>query len=214
MTSAFSIIPKLGFRMVALSSTPDILNERNSISPFLSLLFATKLDHLESRVDFKEILDTKFKFVQALSWIQTFMLECVDFMQAKMNKYKGQLLDHKPFSVKQIFKAFQRVDNLLSKIVDLNDKEGSYVSSDTAQSIILDISDVFLAHVYDKNVKADLLFSLIAEAYNPFCQKHDQVQLDPQEFLDFAVQNTRQYGINDHSYVFGRAQPVPREKVS
>jgi len=115
--------------------------------------------------------------------------------------------------VKQVFKLFARVDQTLSKIVNLAHKESTYVSSDTAQTILLDIADTFLAHIYDKNVRSHLLFSLVSESFNPFCVSHDQVQLDPQEFMDFTMQHTRSYGISDQSYFFGRSNPVHRDAV-
>ena len=58
VTSAFSITPKLGFRIVALchggnSRGPSqSLDDSSSISPFLSQLHLLTLDHLEAREDF------------------------------------------------------------------------------------------------------------------------------------------------------------------
>jgi midasin (ATPase involved in ribosome maturation) len=208
VTSAFSITPKLGFRMVALSSNINAFTDHGSISPFVSLLFTTTLDRLEDRSDFLDILSSKFEYVHALTWIQDYLLQSVNFITTKLNKLKGQLLDHKAFSVKQVFKLFARVNNTLKTIVDLENKDNTYISSDVSQSILLDIADTFLAHIYDKNVRSNLLLSLVSESFNPFCVAHDQVQLDPQEFRDFSMLHTRHYGISELSYFFGRSKPV------
>ena len=58
VTSAFSITPKLGFRIVALchgsnSRGPSqSLDDSSGIAPFLSQLHLLTLDHLEAREDF------------------------------------------------------------------------------------------------------------------------------------------------------------------
>ena len=58
VTSAFSITPKLGFRIVALChgghsrGLSQSLDDSSSISPFLSQLYLLTLDHLEAREDF------------------------------------------------------------------------------------------------------------------------------------------------------------------
>lgn len=38
-----------------------------------------------------------------------------------------------------------------------------------------------------------------------------QGQLEPDAFLDFAMQHTRDFGVSDHSFYFGRSEAVPRE---
>ena len=89
------------------------------------------------------------------------------------------MLDHKPFSVKQTFKLFARVDDALKKVVDLDHPESAFISSNLAQSILMEVIDTFLAHIYDQKIKANLILSLVQDAFNPMCQRHDQGQLDP-----------------------------------
>ena len=100
-------------------------------------------------------------------------------LEARLNKYKGQMLDHKPFSIKNTFKLFGRVDHVLKSVVDLDHPESVFISSNLAQSILLEVVDTFLAHIYDQQIKANLILSLVSDAYNPMCQRHDQGQVDP-----------------------------------
>jgi len=97
VTSSFSITPKLGFRIIALSSSRS---EESSISSFLSLLHTVKLDQLQSRDDFKTILSTKYRYLHSITWMPEFLVRCVTHLQETLDKFKGQMLDHKPFSIK------------------------------------------------------------------------------------------------------------------
>lgn len=67
VTSTFSITPKLGFRIIALSNKNSI-NE-SSISPFLSLLYTIQLEPLHSRQDLASIISSKYKYASSISWM-------------------------------------------------------------------------------------------------------------------------------------------------
>jgi hypothetical protein len=43
----------------------------------------------------------------------------------------------------------------------------------------LDVSDVYLAYIYDARVKMGLLKSLVMDAFNPAALEIEQCQLDP-----------------------------------
>ena len=58
-----------------------------------------------------------------------FLAQCVSHLEDKLNKYKGQMLDHKPFMIKQTFKMFERIDYALRSIVDLGDASNVFISS-------------------------------------------------------------------------------------
>jgi midasin (ATPase involved in ribosome maturation) len=109
VTSTLTITPSLGFRMVALTSTSPCA----SISPFLSLLHQTRLSPLSSRSDFPLILSQKCPQVESIPWIKAFLLSIPAFIEDQLRQFKGQLLDHKNSSVKQIFKVFERVEGRL-----------------------------------------------------------------------------------------------------
>jgi len=70
--------------------------------------------------------------------------------------------------------------------------------------------DIYLAHIYDKHIKASLVLSLAAEA-NSLFESVGQGQLSPDAFVDFVMKHTRDFGVGDHSYYFGRSEPVARE---
>lgn len=174
MTSTFSITPKLGFRMVALSSAVSALQEASSISPFLNLLHQVNLDKLQTRSDFKEILSTKYKYVNSLSWLKDFLLQVHSFIEEKTSCFKAQLLDFKRFSVKSIFKVFSRVNDNLKHVIDLDDPESTYFSAELSRNILLDIYDVYLAHVYDKKIKSALIVAVVSECFNVFGGQNNQ----------------------------------------
>ena len=73
-----------------------------------------------------------------------------------------------------MFKVFARVDHALKGIVDLDHPGSVFISSNLAQSILLEVVDTFLAHIYDQQIKANLILSLVSDAFNPTCQRHDQ----------------------------------------
>lgn len=100
VTATFSITPKLGFRIIALSSTVQLLDESTSLSPFLSALRLIQLDKLQSRSDFKEILASKYQTVFAIGWLREFLFKIHSIIEERMNTFKGRLLDFKRFSVK------------------------------------------------------------------------------------------------------------------
>jgi hypothetical protein len=102
VTSAFSIVPRLGFRMIALYQLGSQrgADEWSTLSPFLTLLHRIVLDPLEERDDFLEILKIKFPTVHCVSWLKDFLLAATDHLKSFMNKFKGQMLDHKIFSVR------------------------------------------------------------------------------------------------------------------
>ena len=64
------------------------------------------------------------------------------------------MLDHKQFSIKQLFKSFSRVEHSLREVVDLNSRESSFISSQLSLHIVLEVVDTYLTHIYDKRIKA------------------------------------------------------------
>jgi len=213
VSSTFSIKPKLGFRMIAICQG-DPSDEHlqplktTSVAPFLAELSAVTLKPLEGREDFKEILQTKFPYLTSIPWLANFVLEAKDFLDSKLASFKGQLLDHKPFSVKQLFRVCQRINSILSSIVDLEHPGSLFLSSATARDILTDMVDVFLAYLYDKRIKTILVSALVVEVFNPACLQNSQTQIDPQELVDYLLEQTRDFGISQHSHYFGRAKPV------
>lgn len=121
---------------------------------------------MESRPDFRQILRTKFKLVHNIPWLPDFLLESVAYLGERLTRYKGQMLDHKQHSVKQVFKLFNRVEHLLHGVTNLEDQEPAFLSSEVSKSILADIADLFVTHIYDHEIKASLLHSLVAEAFN------------------------------------------------
>jgi hypothetical protein len=88
----------------------------------------------------------------------------------QLNKFKGQMLDHKQFSIKQLFKSFARVEHSLHSVVDLTTGDSPFISSQLSLHIILEVIDTYLSHIYDKRVKTCVMQSLVLEVYNPLCQ--------------------------------------------
>lgn len=103
------------------------------------------------------------------------------------------MLDHKQFSIKQLFKSFSRVENSLFSVVDLSSGESSFISSQLSLNIILEVIDTYLAHIYDKRIKASVILSLVTEVYNPIC---DSAPLDASMVLDYVQDHSRSFGIN------------------
>ena len=51
-----------------------------------------------------------------------------------------------------IFRLFSRIEGRLSKITDVNE-EDTFISSTILQYILSEIIDVYIAHIYDTEVK-------------------------------------------------------------
>ena len=210
VTSTFSIVPKLGFRMVALSSAVAALKDTCSISPFLSLLHQVHLDRLQSRSDYLEIISSKYRQVHPPPWSRDLLLHVPVSIEAKLNAFKGALLVLTRFSVKSIFKTFSRINESLKPILHTDDPTSTYLSSETLRGILQDISEVYLAHIYDKRIRAAMMTYLVSECFNPVCGEHDLCQLDPAEFVDYMTTNLREHAINSSQFFFGRSKPVLR----
>ena len=88
-----------------------------------------------------------------------------------------------------------------------------FISSTHSQNLLLEIADIYLAHIYDKSVRTALLLALAAEA-NSLFSAVGQAQLAADAFLDYAMKHTREYGVSDHSFYFGRSEAVSRELES
>lgn len=116
------------------------------------------------------------------------------------------MLDIKALSTKQFFKVLNRIDCLLSEHLNLDSLENSYISSSTSISINLELVDVYLAHIYDKSIKSLLIEGFIKEVYNPLCLSHNVPQVDVNEFLDIVLTKSRDFGVNDSTYYFGRSK--------
>jgi hypothetical protein len=56
----------------------------------------------------------------------------------------------------------------LRSIVDLQDASEVFISSTLSQNLLLEVVDIYLAHIYDKHIKASLVLSLAAEANSLF----------------------------------------------
>ena len=77
VTSAFTITPKLGFRIVALcqGGGKQSLEDLSSISPFLQELHLTFLLPLEERADLQDVLRARFPHVHVVGWMPSFLRE-------------------------------------------------------------------------------------------------------------------------------------------
>jgi len=76
-----------------------------------------------------------------------------------MLSLRGQLLDSKALSVRQVFKVFSRVESLLSahyKQEELS-SEGFYLSTNVRMNIVEDLIDMYLAFIYDKDIRLRLI---------------------------------------------------------
>jgi len=87
ISASFSITPKLGFRIVAICH--EDTHGLTGVSPFLSELACVKLEPLEGREDFKEILSKKFQTVTSLSWMADFLLDAHSHLRHQLNSLKG-----------------------------------------------------------------------------------------------------------------------------
>ena len=83
------------------------------------------------------------------------------YLKTQLNKLKGQMLDHKQFSIKQLYISFARVEHSLVSLVDLKSLDSTFISSQLSLHIVLEVVDTYLAHIYDKRIKAQVIQSLI-----------------------------------------------------
>ena len=77
-----------------------------------------RLDQLRNREDFYLILGAKFPSATSLEWVGAYLLRSVDFLEQCLQRLRGKMLDSKAFSAKQLFRLFERVDELISENVD------------------------------------------------------------------------------------------------
>ena len=153
VTSAMTIVPKLGFRLVALCHSSK---NTDDIRALLHYMHKVELKRLEQRGDFEEILNAKYPAVSALKSLNQTLRESVDYLDGRLNgPLKFKLLDHKQASVRQIFKLFGRVEAYLRQHFKLDELTSSdfYMATTTVQNIIEEIVDVYLTYLYDQQVK-------------------------------------------------------------
>lgn len=96
----------------------------------------------------------------------------------------------------------------------MEDPEATYIGSEAQKAILLDVFEVYLAHVYDRQVLAEMLKAVVGEDFNLMCHQNDLCQVDVTEFVDFALTNTREHTIGEQSFFFGRSKPVKRGTTS
>ena len=70
------------------------------IEPFLAQLHSIEMEPLGQRDDLKEILKTKYPRVHCIEWLVQFLMISEVDLKTQLNKFKGQMLDHKQFSIK------------------------------------------------------------------------------------------------------------------
>lgn len=98
--------------------------------------------------------------------------------------------------MKSIFKTFNRINESLKPILNTEDPHSTYLSSDTLRSLLQDISEIYLAHIYDKRIRTAMLTFLVTDCFNPVCSENGLCQLDPSEFVDYMTANSREHAIN------------------
>lgn len=116
VTSTFTIIPKLGFRIFCVAKTETSHGKHEDIQPLLSSLHITELASLyhpqECRSDFEEILVAKypelFRTVGTTS-IHSLIQAAIDYLHTQMATIKLNLLDYKPPSVTNLLGLYRRI---------------------------------------------------------------------------------------------------------
>tara|TARA_B110000285_G_scaffold231311_1_gene299734 strand:+ start:88 stop:975 length:888 start_codon:yes stop_codon:yes gene_type:complete len=120
------------------------------------------------------------------------------------------MLDHRRVSIRQVFKLFARVEDQLRAIVNLDDTEPPFLSSQVSSHILQELVDVYLAHIYDTKILRALASSLLRDVYNPTCERNGLGHLDNDELVDYITEHGRGYGINEVSFFFGRSPAIAR----
>lgn len=213
VTSTFSIKPKLGFRIFALTKTQEsqqfFSSQEETIQPLLYLLKQTALESLmpeAQREDLEIILRVKFRHlfqpVQIGGSVHNILQTAIAFLQNRFSQLKLHLLDYKPASVTQMFSLYERVALCLnSHLAGQQDGDQAFLSQSQRQVIIEEIHDVYLAYMYDSNVKRSLILSLISEVFN----SSEESTLDGQMIAEYIQDLGRNRGTSDQSCFFGRA---------
>lgn len=62
------------------------------------------------REDFDFILEKLYPRVHSFGWLAKMLLDCITFIESRMSRMKGQLLDTAPYSVKHVLRIFKRVE--------------------------------------------------------------------------------------------------------
>jgi hypothetical protein len=117
-----TIVPKLGFRIFALCHSTNKATEE--IKPFMGHLNSVVLDKLidlkssnicQQREDFEsDILPLLYPLTYSIKWLPKVLLDSVRvYLLQRFSVLKGQLLDFKPLSVRQIFRVFARTETYL-----------------------------------------------------------------------------------------------------
>lgn len=124
VTSTFTIKPRLGFRIFALSKSDEVVID--DIKPLVSYLHQTHLESLTIREDFESILQKRFpalfKPIDGFTSIHALLQNSISFLQTSMNTLKSHLLDYKSPTVVNLFSLYQRVQ------AQFNTYEGSFLS--------------------------------------------------------------------------------------
>jgi midasin (ATPase involved in ribosome maturation) len=164
VTSTFTIVPKLGFRMFCLSKS----RTAQEIQPLLSCLHSTELETLykpgyPGRVDLSDILLTKFPslFIPIGSYsIHQLVQAAIENIHLQMQTMKLNLLDYKVQSVTDLFSLYKRLH------LAFNSQDLTHMSQAIRQHIIEEISDVYLGYMYDTVVKKRAISNMVREVFN------------------------------------------------
>ena len=194
VTSAFQITPTLGFRIFALCRDVQapLFDDVAGIKPFLSHLHPVSLDPLRGREDFLDILETLFPSVYKMEWMPDLLFRCIQHIEERFHKMRGQLLDNIQFTIKHVLKLFTRVDrSLQGQLHDTSDAESLFLPSAATQGLVQDIGEVYLAHLYSQAIFGSVMGSLLTSVINPYFQAQSQAPVDLQEFSDYSLMHGR-----------------------
>lgn len=221
VTANFELRPKLGFRLVAICQrSSGGMHDRFGLSeeslkgvePLLSQLASIELDALRAegdgtmREDFGFILEKLYPRVHSFKWLSKMLLDSVTFIESRMSRMKGQLLDTAPYSVKHVLRIFKRVERQLRSV----NSETQFLNSHFVESLIMHIQEVYMAHMYSQELMKRLLTSFVVEMVNPALGDNGVAQVDQSAVIDQLYQHGRDYAVSKQQYYFGRADPVQR----
>ena len=88
------------------------------------------MDPLRGREDFLDILETLFPSVYKMEWMPDLLFRCIQHIEERFHKMRGQLLDNIQFTIKHVLKLFTRVDrSLQGQLHDASDAESLFLPS-------------------------------------------------------------------------------------
>lgn len=109
-----------------------------------------------------------------------------------MASMKGQLLDSVMYSVKHMLKLFERIE---AQLCHYNVGGDDFLSSDFVQQLLLNIIDVYLAHMYSTELKRSVVESTL-ERMNGLLQAAEIAPLDIVQFLEMVFTQGRDYAVS------------------